>query len=121
MVNGGTLWMPDTSIGVCFEKLLGLTGSKWKPKRLVQTSPIRSLADSVFWKRDTLDLDLPITRLWREGKKLGAWIKDYLWEKDGISTKGSEPLIERELRRVLCSGTMVGDNKRLLWTSPRHR
>lgn len=79
LVNGGTLWMPDTSIGVCFEKLLGLTGRKWKPKRLVQTSPIRSLADSVFWKRDTLDLDLPITRLWREGKKLGAWIKDRVW------------------------------------------
>ena len=54
-------------------------------------------------------------------QKVKGKTKDYLWEKDGISTKGSEPLIERELRRVLCSGTMVGDNKRLLWTSPRHR
>lgn len=79
LVNGGTLWMPDTSIGVCFEKRLGLTGSKYKPRRLVQTTPIRALSESVFWKRDTLDFDLPLVRQWRRGKELGAWIKDRVW------------------------------------------
>ena len=35
-----------------------------------------------------------------------AKTRNFLWEEKGIPIEGSEPLIERELRRVICSGTM---------------
>lgn len=79
LVNGAALWMPDTSLAICFEKMLGLEGMDWKPQRLVQTTAIRSLTDSILWKRDVIDLQLPLTRLWRKGKKVSGWIKDRTW------------------------------------------
>lgn len=67
-VSGGLLKLPDLSLAVAFEHLLGMTGVHWREgARLVQTAQIVPLQESIGRARHSLEVTLAARRLWRGG------------------------------------------------------